>query len=53
MEVFFILSIDNFKEMYRKSTKSGYNFFIIDLQNKDDKVKKNFNYSLVKSIDLI
>ena len=50
-----ILSIDNFKEMYRNSTRSGYDFFIIDLRNKDDnyRFRKNLNYSLVKSIDLI
>ena len=49
-----ILSIDNFKEMYRNSTKQGYDFFMIDLQNKDDKYRfrKNFNYSLVDSRNL-
>ena len=30
------MSIDNFKEMYRNSTRSGYEFFVRDLQKKDD-----------------
>ena len=49
-----ILSIDNFKELYRNSTKQGYDFFMIDLQNKDDKYRfrKNFNYSLVDNRNL-
>ena len=44
-----ILSIDEFKGMYRSSTKEGYNFLLIDLKHKDDKYRfrKNFDHSLV------
>ena len=49
-----VLSIDNFKEMYRNTNRSGYEFFMIDLQNKDVKYRfrKNFNYSLVDNRNL-
>ena len=47
--------MDSFKEMYRNSNRRECDFCMIDLQNKDDnyRFRKNFNYSLVKSIDLI
>ena len=49
-----ILSIDNFKELYKNSTKQGYDCFMIDLQNKDYKyrLRKNFDYSLVDNRNL-
>ena len=44
-----ILSIDEFKRMYRSATSEGYNFLLIDLKSKNDKYRfrRNFDYSLV------
>ena len=44
-----MLSIDEFKKLYRSATKDGYDFFMIDLKHKDDKYRfrKNFDFSLV------
>ena len=50
-----ILSIDYFKEMHGNSTRSGCDFFMIDLQNKDVQLIGlgiNFNCSLVNSRNL-
>ena len=43
------LSIDEFKELYRAATTCGYDFFMIDLQSKEERFKfrMNFDYSLV------
>ena len=45
------LDIEEFGNLYRLATKDGYDFFMIDLQNKDNKYRfrKNFDYSLVKN----
>ena len=45
------LDIEEFKKLYRLATKDGYNFFMIDLRNNDDKYRfrKNFDYSLVEN----
>ena len=44
-----MVSIDEFKHLYRIATSDGYNFFMIDLKDKDDKYRfrKNFDYSLI------
>ena len=44
------VTINEFKKMYIFATKEGYNFFMIDLQQKDNKYRfrKNFDYSLTE-----
>ena len=46
-----MLSIDEFKRLYRSATKDGYDFFMIDLKHKDDKYRfrKNFDFSLISN----
>ena len=44
-----MLSIDEFKRLYRSATNQGYDFLMIDLKSKNDKYRfrKNFDFSLV------
>ena len=44
-----ILSIDEFKRLYRSATKDGYDFFMIDWKHKNHKYRfrKNFDFSLI------
>ena len=49
-----MLTIDEFRRLYRIATSEGYNFFMIDLKAKDDKYRfrRNFDYSLINKSNL-